>query len=363
MKGKIYLIQVISYTSIMLSISYTPRIAAQVGANMFEIAIIYSLYNLAYFLSSWIFGRLADLHGRKIFIMTGFLIASFVFFMQYFYRDYYTLLILRIFAGFSAGIFPAAVVSMAHDTKMKMGKLSAFGALGWATGAYLAGLISMFFPFKVTYVFSSIVFALGFLMSLNLKDTGMRIKSIPLFPKDIIKRNWTLYLSYIFRHSSATMIWAYWPLFVKSIGGNSFWQAASMGINSTAQFFLMYYYTDVKRDVTLVLVGLLLSALTFLSYFFVPNIWILIPIQVMLAASWAFLYVGSLRYLTSRNKEKATATGLLNSSIGISAFLGPLLGGAFMALIPGYRYLMLLSATLAFAGVFLFFFTHFRART
>ena len=338
----------------MLSISYTPVLASATGASRFQISLVFSLYNFAYFLSSMIFGRLADLHGRRLFILLGFISSSIAFFFQYFYSDYYSLLILRIIAGFSAGIFPAAVISMAHDINMKMGKLSSFGALGWAIGGYLAGVISIFFGLKITYIFSSAVFLIGFFIAIPLRDTGIKIEKIPLFPKDVLKRNWSIYLSYIFRHSAATMLWAYWPLFIASIGGNSFWQAATMGINSTVQFFLMYFYTDVRRDTTLIFFGLLLSSLTFLSYAFTSNVWLIIPVQAVLATSWSFLYVGSLKYLTDRNPEKATATGLLNSSIGISAFIGPLIGGVFMEFFPNFRYLMFFSFFVAFLGVLTF---------
>ncbi|AGB04470.1 arabinose efflux permease family protein [Aciduliprofundum sp. MAR08-339] len=354
MDKRIYAIQVATYTALMLSITYTPSLAARAGGSAFEIALIFSLYNLAYFLSSMIFGRLADLHGRKIFISAGFLVASLAFVSQYFYWNYYSLLILRVMAGFSAGIFPAATISLAHDMRIKMGKLSAFGAAGWALGSYLAGIVSLFFGLKATYVFSSIVFIIAYFITLGLKDLGVRVENVPRIPLEVIRRNWHVYLSYIFRHSAATMIWAFWPLFVASIGGNSFWQAATMGVNSTAQFFIMYFYADTKKSTHLILWGLALSSLTFLLYALITNVWEMLPVQVILATSWAFLYVGSLNYLTSRNPEKATATGLLNSSIGISAFIGPLLGGAFMSFVANYRYLMLFSATVSLFGVIIF---------
>ncbi len=351
---RIYWIQIATYTAVMLSITYTPKLAAQVGASHFEIAMTFSLYNLAYFLSSMIFGRMADVRGRKVFISSGLLIASIAFLMQYFYWDYYSLLILRIIAGFSAGIFPAATISLAHDVKMRMGRISAFGAAGWAIGSYLAGTVSLFFGIKAPYVFSSVVLFLAFLSTLGMKDSGVRLKNIPLLPLDVMKRNWNLYVSYIFRHSAATMIWAFWPLFIESLGGNTFWQAATMGINSTVQFFIMFFYADRLKSSKLITWGLIISSLTFLSYSFVGSVWEILPIQAMLATSWAFLYVGSLNYLTSRNREKATATGLLNSSIGISAFLGPIIGGVFMTFLPHYSYLMLFSSILAFVGVLIF---------
>jgi len=353
---RIYWIQIATYTAIMLSITYTPALAAETGASNFEIALTFSLYNLAYFFSSMIFGRLSDVKGRKVFISTGLLVATIAFLAQYFYWDYPSLLVLRIMAGFSAGIFPAATISLAHDLKMRMGRISAFGAAGWAIGSYLAGVISIFFGTRAPYAFSSLVLFLAFLSTIRMKDSGVRVRNIPIFPVETIKRNAHLYISYIFRHSAATMIWAFWPLFIKSIGGNAFWQAATMGVNSTVQFFIMFFYADTRKSTKLITWGLALSSLTFFSYTLVSNVWEILPVQVLLATSWSFLYVGSLNYLTSRNRERATATGLLNSSIGISAFLGPLMGGAFMTFFPDYTYLMLFSSFLAFTGVLVFYF-------
>jgi len=351
---RIYAIQIATYTAVMLSITYTPKLAAQTGATNMEIAVVFSLYNLAYFLSSMIFGRLADLKGRRIFITGGLFLASLAFLAQYFYFDYYSLLLLRIIAGFSAGIFPAATISLGHDIKMRMGRISAFGAAGWAIGSYLAGIVSLLFGLQATYIFSSLVLLFAFFIAFRIKDTGVRVINIPRIPINVIKRNWHLYLSYIFRHSAATMIWAYWPLFVESIGGNSFWQAATMGINSTAQFFIMYFYADTRKSTKLIVWGLFLSSITFLSYSVISSVLEMLPIQVLLATSWAFLYVGSLNYLTSKNPEKATATGLLNSAIGISAFMGPLIGGAVMTILPNYRYLMVFSFMVAFTGMLIF---------
>lgn len=354
MEKRIYAIQIATYTAVMLSITYTPKLAAETGASNMEIALVFSLYNLAYFLSSMIFGRLADLRGRRIFITVGLIVASFAFFAQYLYFNYYSLLLLRIMAGFAAGIFPAATISLGHDIKMRMGRISAFGAAGWAIGSYVAGIVSIIFGLRATYIFSSLVLLFAFFVAIGIKDTGIRVENIPKIPVNVIKRNWHLYISYIFRHSAATMIWAYWPLFVESIGGNSFWQAATMGINSTAQFFIMYFYADTRKSTKLIVWGLFLSAITFLSYSIISSVWEMLPIQVLLATSWAFLYVGSLNYLTSRNPEKATATGLLNSAIGISAFMGPLLGGVLMTFLPNFRYLMIFSFLIAFSGMVIF---------
>ncbi len=351
---KLYGIQVLSYSAIMLSITFVPTIAKSLGANWMEISVVVGSYNLAYFLSSFIFGRLADVHGRRRFIVGGLLLATLAFFLQYFYTSYLTLLIFRILAGFTVGIFPAAVISTAHDFGMKMGKLSSWGALGWAIGSYSAGIIAMITNLRLTFLISSLFFLIAFIISLPVKDSGVRVKNIPVFPVNVLRKNYPLYLSYFLRHASATMIWTFWVLYIERIGGNYFWQAATMGINSTTQFFVMYFYTDLGKSKNLVLYGLIFSSITFLSYAFINNVWLIIPVQVLLAVSWSFLYVGSLKFLTERNPEKATATGLLNSTISISSAVGPFLGGAVMLLFNSYSALMITAFLISSLGILLF---------
>ncbi|NPA75318.1 MAG: MFS transporter [Euryarchaeota archaeon] len=351
---KLYGIQVLSYSAIMLSITFVPQIAKNLGANWLEIALVVGAYNISYFSSSLIFGRLADLHGRRRFIVVGLGLATIAFFLQFFYFNYTSLLIFRIIAGFTVGIYPAAVISIAHDFGMKMGKLSSWGAMGWTLGSYVAGAVGMLFALRYTFLLSSFLFLGAFIISLTVPDSGVRVKSVPLFPVNVFKRNWVLYTSYFLRHVSGTMIWTFWVLFVRSIGGNAFWQAATMGINSMVQFFVMYFYTDLGTPKKLIIAGLGLSSMTFLSYAFINNVYLLIPSQVTLALSWSFLYVGALKHLTETNPEKSTATGFLNSTISIAAASGPFLGGAVMYLTNSYVYLMISAFIISMLGVVLF---------
>ncbi len=86
----------------------------------------------------------------------------------------------------------------------------------------------------------------------------------------------------------------------------------------------------------LVAVGLASSAVTFFTFLLADNYWQIVPSQVLLAASWACLYVGSLRYVMDKNKEKATASGILSSVLSISGVVGPVIGG-LAAVTIGFR--------------------------
>lgn len=70
-----------------------------------------------------------------------------------------------------------------------------------------------------------------------------------------------------------------------------------------------------------------LSAAVFIAYFATQSYFQVFPIQVMLGISWSTLYMGSLLFLLGRNKEKASSSALLESTISVGAIVGPLVGG------------------------------------
>jgi MFS family permease len=47
----------------------------------------------------------------------------------------------------------------------------------------------------------------------------------------------------------------------------------------------------------------------------------------MLGVSWSTLYTGSLLFLLDKNRENATSSALLESTISVGAIVGPLAGG------------------------------------
>jgi MFS family permease len=55
--------------------------------------------------------------------------------------------------------------------------------------------------------------------------------------------------------------------------------------------------------------------------------------------------MGSVKYLLENNTEQATANGILNSMIGLSGIIGPLVGGVVALL--GIKTMLLCSAAVA----------------
>jgi MFS family permease len=85
----------------------------------------------------------------------------------------------------------------------------------------------------------------------------------------------------------------------------------------------------------------------FLGFYLSPTYLYLIPLQFALGISWSMSYVGTLRTLMERFREKATATGLLGSVLSMAGIAGPFLAPEVLSLTGGYRGIMAVSAALS----------------
>lgn len=300
----------------------------ELGASKDLIGVIAGGFAGAAFVSSYIFGRASDIYGKRMLLTLGLLLSGFATLTQVLSLVVGGLpffAFTRMLIGFCSGIFPAALLAYAYETKSgKMGRFSAFGALGWAVGNLGVGMFGLMYQQAYT-VCALIIFA-SFAVALKLPFAQETKMSVPFFPKDLIKKNAPVYTSMLIRHTGANMIWVTYPLFLQSIGANNEWIGIIYFVNSFGQFFFMIFLDRFDPSV-LVAVGLGSSALTFFTFTLAGSYWEIIPSQILLAAAWSCLYVGSLRYVMDRNKEKATVSGLLSSTMSISGIIGPVLGG------------------------------------
>ncbi|KPV64114.1 MAG: Major Facilitator Superfamily protein [Candidatus Bathyarchaeota archaeon BA2] len=351
-------IQLLFNIAFSASYLFIPNLAKDLGASDTQLGIIGAVYGLALFSSSYIFGRASDVYGRKFFLHLGLGVSTITFFLQVltdptfvapFLADPWLLALTRGLAGFSIGIFPAALTAYVYEAGDALGRFSSFGALGWAVGNFAAGLIAMYWG---AFMLSSACLLLAFLVSFTIPTVSSPQLRVPFFPKSVIKKNWHLYLSYFMRHTGANCIWIIYPLYIVSLGGNMFWVGVIYTVNTASQFLVMRF-VDGFRSGTLVNAGLILSSVTFFAFTLAQNFYQLIPIQVLLACSWSCLYVGALLYLMQHNIERATCTGLLSSVINLAVVFGALIGGAISQLF-GFRATMYAAAALTAVG-FCFF--------
>ena len=330
-------IQFLSNTGVFGPAIIVPIILAEeFHASEALIGVIAGMFAAAGFFSSYVFGRASDVYGRRVILLVGLgltVVATAAQGISMVVGGLPVFAAVRVLLGFASGMFPAALLAYAYEAKSKMGKFSSWSAAGWGVGNLTVGLFGVMYEFA--YFYCAAVLMVSFAIALTLRFEKEVRMSVPLFPVELIKRNAPVYSAMLIRHTGASMIWVTYPLFLVSIGADVVWVGVIYSVNAFGQFFIMYVL-DRYDPAVLVAVGLASSAVTFFTFLLADNYWQIVPSQVLLAASWACLYVGSLRYVMDKNKEKATASGILSSVLSISGVVGPVLGG-FAAVTIGFR--------------------------
>ncbi len=339
----------------MLSaITYVPILAREgLGISEILIAFIVGGYATARFLSSYIFGRAGDVYGRRIVIRLGLFLTTLSFGLLLFSTSFETLFIIRVLNGFCIGMYPGALTAYAFESNMKMGRFATWGAAGWGIGTLLSGYMAVF---NIYYAFlmSTIFLVIAFGSALTLPQVEQVSMKVPWFPVETFKRNASIYLVVLIRHSSAIAIWTFWPLFLYDLGGDPFAIAVVQAINAIAQVLFMVTVTDRIESKRLVGIGLITSAAAFAWFPFATNILEIIPSQILLGFAWACFYVGALKYVTDNNKERSTASGLLQSMLSLSGVIGPIIAVIIYSIWPGYAPIMFFAMAMSFLAYGLF---------
>ncbi len=343
--NQFFIIQFFSNFGLIISFLFIPLLANEIGADRFQIGIIVSSYNTSLLIASFLFGRVSDIYGKKRVINAGLFLSSLVFLLHLFIDSIKKMFIIRIAAGLAAGIFPAALASLMFESGGAVGLFAAYGSLGWAAGAIIAGIIK---EYNILFLLSSASLFISFLLSLRIKDSSVRIPS-PVISFSVLKENLHSYLSFFLRHTGAMGIWTIFPLFLKSLGADKFWIGIIYCVNPLFQSIFMQIVERIKIT-DLISAGLILTSITFLLYSLCSNHYQILPIQAILALSWSCLYVGELKHLLRNNEERSTAIGTFNSIAGLAGITGPIFGG--IASSYGFHGLMLAAVALTIAGLF-----------
>jgi MFS family permease len=332
--------------AIMGSFIFVPLLGAQLGASDFEVGLVGAVYGTAFLISSLFSGWKSDHLGRLLFMRWGLLISSAAFALQLLADSVLMLIIFRGFVGFSLGISIAAIIAYAFESGADMGKYSSYGSLGWIFGSLAAALLG---DIRLLFWLSFLVCLLAFFISLAFQKVPTHHFSRPPNLWYVLRRDYKIYLAVFLRHLGATAVWVIFPLYLASIGLDTFWIGLLWVINFTVQFVVMRQLVRFSEFKTF-FYGQLLSIPVFIAFAFVTNRFYLIIIQALLGVAWSCLYVGALLIVLRSGKERGTSGGLFQSTLNLCNAIGPLLGG-LIAQGWGYQGVMLFAAALCVAGM------------
>ncbi|HUV52625.1 MAG TPA: MFS transporter [Dehalococcoidia bacterium] len=332
--------------SIEASLIFLPLYAQDLGASRLDVGLIAAAYGMAYFVSSFIFGRRSDMHGRMGFIRWGLALSAVAYVFQIFAPSPMILLAIRGAIGFCLGVASASMVAYVYEAGGRVGSFASYGSLGWLFGAVMAAAAR---NYEALFIASSVGSAIAFLISLTLREEVVTRIKVAVIPVGVIWTNRKIYLPFLLRHMGATAIWAIFPLYLAGIGADKLMIAIINGINMGGQFIFMRLIQRFN-PVRIFTMGLLVSILVFAIYGIANNYLQLIPVQVLLALAWSGMFIGALNYLLARNVERGTAVGMLYSSMSLSGGIGPFIGGA-VSQVWGFSTLMFVSSGLSFVGL------------
>lgn len=358
-------IQLFTYASLAITSLAMPLYARDLGATTAFIGFIGAGYGLASFLSNTVFGRAGDRFDRRLLLLAAFLASAFTGLLQFLATSPTMFLAARFFFGLTIGMISPTLSAYVYDVKRPLGKFTSYNALGWLLASLLivavaeAGEAANPPPFlsslNALFLLAVLFCLVGFFLSLGLKPMRLGI-NVPLFPRELLRRNLHVYLSVFIRHFGAASIWVIYPIYIIELGGS----VAMVGwvhiVNMVFQVLVYRNVEQVRRLAsaqTLIAIGLVLSAATFLSFTFAQNAWQLLPLQAPLGVSFACLWLGSMKEILERNEERATATGLLNASMNLSNVAGPLAGGLIAAAL-GFHATMYFATTATVLSFVLF---------
>mgnify|MGYP005637861629 CR=1 FL=1 len=325
---RLNLIQLFTSASVFMCLVYIPLVGEEIGATHTEIGIIGAIYGITLFVSSYVFGRATDIYPPKLLLYVGCMTCAFFFFLQAFATTPEALGLIRALAGFSTGILPAALISYVHIIGRDVGKFVSFGALGWAFGAVVAGVVARLTgDLHGIFIASSIFFIVSVFLLIGLPRVSPGSRDGGLPSTTTIKKNFAVYGTFFARHTAACSIWIIFPLYLKALGAGALEIGVLYAINPISQFVIMRNIKTHNSE-RLIEVGHIVSAVAFASVCLLTNHYQAVLSMFLVAVSWSFLYVGSILTLLKENpSSRGTAIGILTSAISIAAVVGSFLGG------------------------------------
>ena len=231
-------IQLLSNAGLFGPVIIVPKILEDnFGASKELIGVIAGAVAAAGFLSSYVFGRATDVYGRRSILLIGLMLSGLATLLQIVSLmgggiEFFATV--RVLIGFCSGIFPAALLAYAYDTRAgRMGRFSAFGSAGWGFGNLGVGLFGVMY--EEAYLMCAAILFASFAIALTLPFSKEVRMEVPLIPAAIIRKNASVYSAMLIRHTGASMIWVTYPLFLESIGADVEWIGAIYAVNTFGQ--------------------------------------------------------------------------------------------------------------------------------
>lgn len=313
-----------------------PLFGEELNLSLTAIGMVLGAFSVGVILFSPLWGYLSDrLLRRKPFLILGNLLLFVTSLLHFYVNGFEQLLVLRFLQGmaFATGPILMALFSehFGREAEERFGAFSAVGALGCGLGSVLAGVLAEAVGIRAAFVITAFCFLANALIAYFFIPEKALVRS-PKEGKAIPRKLFYLYATILTRHSAAVALWSVFPLYLKAFVGSLTLVGAVNAVNMLIQplFMLaMGRLAQNREKLQLLWGGILGSIATFMVYATAPNIFQIIAGQVMIAASWAAIFMGMNLYIMQEVSPggRGKAFGYLQSAMTTATAVGPFLGG------------------------------------
>jgi DHA1 family multidrug resistance protein-like MFS transporter len=375
MKKQLAIIMVLLMTIFIgfgIIIPVLPDAITGTGASSFHLGMLLSVYSLASFLMSPVWGALSDRIGRRPLIMLGTLGFSISFFLFGIAGD--NLLLMygsRILGGLFSGAATACAVAYVADITTEENRTKGMGlvgmsiGLGFIFGPAVGGILSQWgyqVPFYAASALSLATFVFAFVMLPESLSEEKRGK-----PKEDKRSRWTafvgsvkyLYVLSFFVSFTLAGLEATLLLFEKDKIGATPLQlgimfAVSGVVGALIQGGVVRRYIKKGDEPRVIGIGLILSAIGFVLILLSSSLFTASVYLSVFAAGNALIRPCVTSLITQKTKAgQGVASGLSSSMDSLGRITGPLLGAGIYQY--SYQLPFYLGAILSLAALYLLY--------
>jgi len=319
----------------------------------FQIALFSTIYWLASFLFSPIWGILSDVtKKRKMLLLLSLILSSFIVFLHAIYIEYYHILALRfLFGVFMAAYLPIALSILLEETdKVEAGKKSSLfnvsRAMGFLASGYVASIILYTIGSIELFIVSSSMIISSTIFIIMLKCDGSRkldaineIRAKLKLPgTGFIKRNrgHLLIIALTLRHTTIMGLFSLLFVYMLRKGIPDYLLGTISSLNNLTQIMLMYpmgYLSDNVGRKPMYLIGLFLSAVVPIALIYANDFLTFSLIFILIGISFSTLIAGVTPFLKdiAPSGKEAESMSFLSISRGFGSIVGPIIVGLLVS--------------------------------
>lgn len=318
------------------------------GLNDFQNGLLFSMYSVFQFLSTPVIGRLSDKYGRKPLLILSLMGTVASFLLMAFAKNPFMLFLARAVDGVTAGNIPVAQAVISDTTKPRE-RARGFGIIGAAFGfGFVFGPTISALTFQhsneAPFLIAAGISLLAVILTVILLPETNKHKGLTrheamfdfsrmvgaLFNENI---GLTLLISLLYAFAFSMFIYGNQPLSVEIIHMSP----TQISVNFTvfgligllAQAFIIPFFTKRFHEKRILSGSLVMSAATFVAFYFTRSFPVLIAVSVFYSLANSFInpLIQSLLSKEVDAHSQGSIMGLNTSYMSIGLIIGPIVGG------------------------------------